>query len=349
MALRELIAVFGVSVEKSQLDALDKKLDEVTSKISKFGSLLAGAVGAGALAKFVENTVETGFQLRRTADMIGTTTDELQGLRFSANLAGESTTKFDRAIRFMLKNTGKAEMGLKAGTKEFERWGLKADVVADMSTTDRLGLFADKLVELGNASKRTRSAMAIFGVDGAQVLPWLLKGSVALKAQFKDWKMLGGGMSEGFIEKASAVAVQGRRMSFALVGLRSAIVGPLLDGLERYVKQTAESIAVAKLWIENSRIVEATVRVLGLAFAALGVYLAVAFWPVTLLVGAFAAMILIVDDLMVMMEGGKSQDIAAGCDLDYVPNTAREARVRRVLSNSFGFGGHNCSLALAAV
>jgi 3-oxoacyl-[acyl-carrier-protein] synthase II len=43
------------------------------------------------------------------------------------------------------------------------------------------------------------------------------------------------------------------------------------------------------------------------------------------------------------------QDVAGGCDLDYVPNAARDARVRRVLSNSFGFGGHNCSLALAAV
>ncbi len=34
------------------------------------------------------------------------------------------------------------------------------------------------------------------------------------------------------------------------------------------------------------------------------------------------------------------------CDLDYVPHEARKLKLRRVLSNSFGFGGHNACLVV---
>jgi 3-oxoacyl-[acyl-carrier-protein] synthase II len=36
------------------------------------------------------------------------------------------------------------------------------------------------------------------------------------------------------------------------------------------------------------------------------------------------------------------------CDLDFVPNQARAAEANVVLSNSFGFGGHNAVLVLKA-
>lgn len=35
------------------------------------------------------------------------------------------------------------------------------------------------------------------------------------------------------------------------------------------------------------------------------------------------------------------------CDLDYVPNTARPAQVEHIMSNSFGFGGHNATIVIS--
>jgi 3-oxoacyl-[acyl-carrier-protein] synthase II len=34
------------------------------------------------------------------------------------------------------------------------------------------------------------------------------------------------------------------------------------------------------------------------------------------------------------------------CDLDYIPNEARDADVKIGCSNSFGFGGHNATIIL---
>jgi 3-oxoacyl-[acyl-carrier-protein] synthase II len=35
------------------------------------------------------------------------------------------------------------------------------------------------------------------------------------------------------------------------------------------------------------------------------------------------------------------------CDLDYIPNTARPMKIERVMSNSFGFGGHNATIIIS--
>ncbi|EAH4089790.1 beta-ketoacyl-ACP synthase II, partial [Listeria monocytogenes] len=56
---------------------------------------------------------------------------------------------------------------------------------------------------------------------------------------------------------------------------------------------------------------------------------------------AIFALLTIRDNIIAPTIHLKNQDEV--CDLDYVPNEAREANVNVVISNSFGFGGHNAT------
>jgi 3-oxoacyl-[acyl-carrier-protein] synthase II len=62
-------------------------------------------------------------------------------------------------------------------------------------------------------------------------------------------------------------------------------------------------------------------------------------------VEAITCLLSIQDDVLPPTMNYKTSD--PECDLDYIPNAARKAKVRRALSNSFGFGGQNISLVFA--
>lgn len=62
---------------------------------------------------------------------------------------------------------------------------------------------------------------------------------------------------------------------------------------------------------------------------------------------AIFALLTIRDNIIAPTIHLKNQDEV--CDLDYVPNEAREANINVVISNSFGFGGHNATLVFKRI
>ncbi|MBC1622437.1 beta-ketoacyl-ACP synthase II [Listeria welshimeri] len=62
---------------------------------------------------------------------------------------------------------------------------------------------------------------------------------------------------------------------------------------------------------------------------------------------AIFALLTIRDNVIAPTIHLKNQDEV--CDLDYVPNEARDVKVNVVMSNSFGFGGHNATLVFKRI
>lgn len=309
MALRELLASFGVEVDDKQLRSFDTLLSKVTTGLTVFASAFA----IKEIGSFVGAQIEAGFQLHRTAQMLGTSTDDLQAWRHSANMAGESTEKFDRAMRFLLKNQGKAEIGLKAGVDEFHRFGVNAKDADGkfVPLFDRVAEFSDVLVGMKTQSQRTRAAMAVFGIAGAQVLPWLLQGSKAVKEQLKDFKALGGGMSNEFVAGSEKAAVQLRRLKTGFTSLISSGLEKALPWIEKLAKKLAETAGAAAPIAKHIDALQAGLVLLagsiGIVTIAMGGLQAVmmAGWFV-LAVAGFALMALAADDLITTFRGGES-------------------------------------------
>lgn len=68
------------------------------------------------------------------------------------------------------------------------------------------------------------------------------------------------------------------------------------------------------------------------------------------LIGAAGALSIVVSSLAIdrnlVPATINLEEPGEGCDLDYVPNKPREKRLQYVMSNSFGFGGHNTAVVI---
>jgi hypothetical protein len=332
VALREILASLGVEVDDRQLDAFEVRLSGVVDKLKR----LTGAFVARGLAKafkgFLEDQAEAGFQLGRTAEMVGLSTEALQRWRHSADLAGESTAKFDRAMRFVLKNVGSAELGMTAAGKQMRRWGIdiyEAGTKKVKPVGDLLFEFSDLLKAMPSQAKRTAMAIQTFGVAGAQVLPWLQQGSDAIKAQLADYEALGGGMSHEYVESAAKAARQTRRLHLAMITLKAGIAQGLMPMFERSQKRLAEFVGHMGVVIRQSNAVQVALRFLAATAGVVVVYQMVKGAQAVIalaramgflkaaasigsllgwgaLIAAFVGLYLVIEDLSVAIEGGDS-------------------------------------------
>jgi hypothetical protein len=78
--LREVYARFSIEVDAQKLDNLNKKVNEGSVNLRKFLSGAAGAIGLGAIGKFIGHVAEMGDKIADTSERLGISSDALQAL-----------------------------------------------------------------------------------------------------------------------------------------------------------------------------------------------------------------------------------------------------------------------------
>jgi len=106
------------------------------------------ALGAGVIIAQVKQITTQMDEIGKKADQIGITTDALQELRFVAEGAGVSQSKFTSSLERFSKRLGEAEMGTGAAKKALEEMGIEATELTSIPIDDALKVVADEMAQI---------------------------------------------------------------------------------------------------------------------------------------------------------------------------------------------------------
>lgn len=170
----------GAYVELKLKDSFSKQLDASARQFQAFGKSLAtvGAqmVGVGVaivapLALAAKSFSSAGAHLDDVSQRTGIAVEELQALKYAAQLSAVSFEDLEKAIGKMAKTVFGAAEGSQSAVKALASIGLTARELKSLSPDEQFKVIAQRLGQVGEAGTRTALSMEIFGKAAASLTP----------------------------------------------------------------------------------------------------------------------------------------------------------------------------------
>lgn len=247
MAVRELLAYFGVKVDTKELDKGHDKIEGLVGDLKHFGHALAGAFLFHEVESFVKKTVDAAQSLDRVANTLGMAADELQQYQHAADMVDVTNEQINASFRFLQKNAYAAANGSKMVGTVFKDLGIDLED-SDKKLRPTAELFdevADRIKSLEDPAAQTALAMKIFGRNGAALLPMLKTGSEGIAEYRKEVEELGGGFQDSFLQLADKFDKHEKKLAFLKKSISAQLVGLAIPGLMTF----GHYLEKAGLWI----------------------------------------------------------------------------------------------------
>lgn len=164
--------------------------------------LVAGTTGLGLL---IRNSLEAADSILQISEKVGTTTNELQQLRFAASQVGVGTGEMDVALQRFSRRLGEAAKGMGSLYKTVQDYDIQIKN-ADGSTKSTLEVFkqfADVISNAKDSQEQLAIAFKAFDSGGAQLVNLLRQGGEGVQFFADEAERLGLVLDESAIKKAS--------------------------------------------------------------------------------------------------------------------------------------------------
>lgn len=203
---------------------------ENAAQAAKYVTAAAAAMGTLAAAT-IRTQGQVIDQLAKTSDKLGVNIEELQALRYAAELTGVSQQTLDMALQRMTRRLAEAAQGTGEAKDALKELGLDAQALANMSPDEQFRAIADAMEGVTNQGDRVRLAMRLFDSEGVALVNTLAGGSKQLDEFSQQLDSMGGKLSRVDAAKVEQMndafrMAQVRARSFAqqfVVGVSSGI------------------------------------------------------------------------------------------------------------------------------
>lgn len=322
----ELVSRFSFVGSLAPQKEFNENLKLSVALLAGVGTALIGA--AGGLFAFVASNTTAADALTDMNAETGIAVERIQELGYAALLTGSSQEAMTASLSGLSKVAGDAARGLGRGRKAFEDLGISVkDAGGNVKTADVLfGELSDSFRRLGTDSATQKSIIASLGLDPStlQLLNATSEEVELLTMRARELGIVTTEQAEAAAEFQDALGISkfavtalSQQVAVGLAPTMTAITNKFTDFLvanqdviKKGINVFSEAILVASgfvarmtpvLGILAAGFVIAKVAALGFS----GV-MSIVLSPVVLITAAIVGLLLIIDDLIVAFNGGKS-------------------------------------------
>lgn len=255
--------------------------------LGRFAGPIAAVVGVGGIIKGAKASVaafsDLNAQVKALQRTAGGTVQQASALSGALQLSGVDSAKASISLRMFSRNLANSnDGGKKAAAMQAVLGGSFTDSTGKLkSLNDILPMAAKRFAAMPDGPEKTALAMKLFGRSGAEMLPFLNKGSAGIAELQAKAKSLGLVLDDGAQKKWMAYRVATRQVSATMQGLKVTIGGALIPIFTAFAGFITNSVGPAISGfiqtIQNSKGLQAFVTSVSTALTGLGTTIGSAF------------------------------------------------------------------------